>query len=147
MESQTSVSKQAPRELQNWRVQGNPLTLRQPFANPVPTLCQQGVFAEKGAHVHGKWGSAPPPPPKFPIHRLAPPPLLEDPLPLGFSVKPPPPPGERGAGARGRRGPIYRENEPPFRRKRLQPFANPLPSFSANPSPTPFFPWTPGTRF
>ena len=27
-----------------------------------------------------------------------------------------------------------------------QPFANPLPTFSANPSPTPLFPWTPGTR-
>ena len=40
MESQTSVSKRAPREFRNWRVQGNPLTLRQPFANPVPTLRQ-----------------------------------------------------------------------------------------------------------
>ena len=37
MESQTSVSKRAPREFRNWRVQGNPLTLRQPFANPSPT--------------------------------------------------------------------------------------------------------------
>ena len=33
-------SKRAPREFRNWRVQGNPLTLRQPFANPVPTLRQ-----------------------------------------------------------------------------------------------------------
>ena len=40
MESQTSVSKRVPREFRNWRVQGNPLTLRQPFANPVPTLRQ-----------------------------------------------------------------------------------------------------------
>ena len=40
MESQTSVSKRAPREIRNWRVQGNPLTLRQPFANPLPTLRQ-----------------------------------------------------------------------------------------------------------
>ena len=37
MESQTRVSKRAPREFRNWRVQGNPLTLRQPFANPSPT--------------------------------------------------------------------------------------------------------------
>ena len=29
--------KRAPRELQNWRVQGNPPTLCQPFANPSPT--------------------------------------------------------------------------------------------------------------
>ena len=29
-----------------------------------------------------------------------------------------------------------------------QPFAaNPLPTFAANPSPSPFFAWTPGTRF
>ena len=40
MESQTHVSKRAPREFQNWRVQGNPLTLRQPLANPLPTLRQ-----------------------------------------------------------------------------------------------------------
>ena len=40
MESQTRVSKRAPQEFRNWRVQGNPLTLRQPFANPSPTLCQ-----------------------------------------------------------------------------------------------------------
>ena len=40
MESQTLVSKWAPREFQNWGVQGNPLTLCQPFANPVPTLRQ-----------------------------------------------------------------------------------------------------------
>ena len=40
-ESQTHSSKQAFRELQSWRVQGNPLpTLRQPFANPSPTLHQ-----------------------------------------------------------------------------------------------------------
>ena len=44
MESQTRVSKRAPREFRNWRVQGNPLTpsptLRQPCANPSPTLRQ-----------------------------------------------------------------------------------------------------------
>ena len=47
MESQTRVSKRTPREFQNWRVQGNPLTLRnpsptlcQPFANPSPTFRQ-----------------------------------------------------------------------------------------------------------
>ena len=40
MESQTRVSKWAPREFRNWRVQGNPLTLRQAFANPSPTFRQ-----------------------------------------------------------------------------------------------------------
>ena len=41
MESQTGSSKPAFRELQDWRVQGNPLpTLRQPFANLSQTLCQ-----------------------------------------------------------------------------------------------------------
>ena len=40
MESQTSVSKRAPREFRTWKVQGSPLTLRQPCANPVPTLRQ-----------------------------------------------------------------------------------------------------------
>ena len=40
MKSQTSDSKRAPREFRNWRVQGNPLTLCQPFANPPPTLRQ-----------------------------------------------------------------------------------------------------------
>ena len=38
MESQTRVSKRVPREFRNWRVQGNPPTLRQPFANPLPTF-------------------------------------------------------------------------------------------------------------
>ena len=36
----TRVSKRAPREFRNWRVQGNPLTLRQPFANLSPTFRQ-----------------------------------------------------------------------------------------------------------
>ena len=43
LESQTRVSlksKRAPREFRNWRVQGNPLTLRQPFANLSPALRQ-----------------------------------------------------------------------------------------------------------
>ena len=40
MESQTQSSTRAPRELQNWRVQGNPPTLRQPCANPSPTFRQ-----------------------------------------------------------------------------------------------------------
>ena len=40
MESQTQASKQAPRESQKWRVQGNLPTLCQPFANLSPTLCQ-----------------------------------------------------------------------------------------------------------
>ena len=40
MESQTRVSKRAPRQFRNWRVQGNPLALRQPCANPSPTLRQ-----------------------------------------------------------------------------------------------------------
>ena len=31
MQSQTRSSKRVPRELRNWRVQGNPPTLRQPF--------------------------------------------------------------------------------------------------------------------
>ena len=47
-QTQTRVSKRAPREFRNWRVQGNPLTLRQhpvptlrqPFAKHSPTLCQ-----------------------------------------------------------------------------------------------------------
>ena len=57
----------------------------------VPTFLQrEGVFAEKGARFRGKCG-------------------------LGPS---PPTPGPSGGG--GRRGPIYRENEPPFRRKRLR---------------------------
>ena len=38
MESQTRVSKRAPRKFRDWRVQGNPPTLRQPFANPLPTF-------------------------------------------------------------------------------------------------------------
>ena len=38
MESQTRVSKRAPREFRNWRVQGNPLTLRQRCANPLQTF-------------------------------------------------------------------------------------------------------------
>ena len=37
--SSKRASKLAPRELQKWRVQGNPSpTLRQPFADPSPTL-------------------------------------------------------------------------------------------------------------
>ena len=40
MESQTRVSRRAPREFRTWRVQGNPPTLRQPCANPSPTLRQ-----------------------------------------------------------------------------------------------------------
>ena len=44
MESQTQSSKRAPRELQNWRVQGNPPTLHQPYANPLPTLRQPFSF-------------------------------------------------------------------------------------------------------
>ena len=45
MESQTRSSKRAPRELQSWRVQGNPPTLTrctlcEPLASPVPTLRQ-----------------------------------------------------------------------------------------------------------
>ena len=39
-ESQTCSSKRALRDLKTWRVQGNPPTLCQPFANPSPTLCQ-----------------------------------------------------------------------------------------------------------
>ena len=69
----------------------------------------------------------PPPPPKktSPCMPLAPPPLLEDhppPFPGIFSKTPTPPQGERGAGGWGGgagQGPIYRENEPPSRRKRL----------------------------
>ena len=54
MESQTHVSKRAPRrEFRNWRVQGNPPslsanplpTLRQPFANPLPTFAAN-LFCE-----------------------------------------------------------------------------------------------------
>ena len=66
----------------------------------------QGVFAEKGAHFHGKWGlSAPLPPTR--THPSPPP--------------PPTPPWDfqrgrgAGVGGGGGRGPIYCENEPPFR--------------------------------
>ena len=98
---------------------------------------KKGVFAEKGARFCGKWGLGALPPPQIPPYTplalppCPPPPLLEDP-PLGFSSKPPPPPkkggGGRGVGGGGGaegwggggRGPIYRENEPLFRRKRLK---------------------------
>ena len=43
MESQTSVSKQAPREFRNWRAQG---TLRQPFVNPFPTFSANPSFGQ-----------------------------------------------------------------------------------------------------
>ena len=63
------------------------------------------IFTVNGA-------SAPPPPPPIPrahLHACPPP---------SWRTKPP---RERGAGARGRGGgAIYRENEPPFRRKSLQ---------------------------
>ena len=39
-ESQTRSSKQAPRELQNWRVQGNLPTMCQPCVIPLPTFRQ-----------------------------------------------------------------------------------------------------------
>ena len=72
-----------------------------------------------------------PPPPKFPVHAPGPPPpplpppLLEDPPPRIFSKTPPP--QRKGGGGEGPgvgegggwRGPVYRENEPLFRRKRL----------------------------
>ena len=41
MESQIQSSKRAPRELQNWRVQGNPPTLRQPFV--LVNLCSLDI--------------------------------------------------------------------------------------------------------
>ena len=68
------------------------------------------IFAVKGA-------STPPPTPKFPVDTLGPPPPL---LPVIFSKTP-----TGGAGGAGGvygelgGGPFYRENEPPFRRKRL----------------------------
>ena len=95
------------------------------------SVLRKGVVAEKGARFRGKWGLGAPPPP---------PPLS----PGGWSSRTPPPPhppfllgvvfqekggggggpgvctGNLGGGGRGRRGPIYRENEPPFRRKRLR---------------------------
>ena len=65
MDSQTRVSKRAPREFRNWRVQGNPLTLRQPFANPWPTLRQtprqpfanplQNLFCQPLSNPHFPW--------------------------------------------------------------------------------------------
>ena len=61
MESQTSVSKRAPREFRNWRVQGNLLTLRQPFANPVPTLRQP--FANLSPTLCQPFLPTPPQPP------------------------------------------------------------------------------------
>ena len=67
-------------------------------------LKHEGVFAEKGARFRGKWGLGAPFPPNSPYTPLAlPPPLLEDPPPLGFSVKPRPPrkKGGRGRGAWG----------------------------------------------
>ena len=91
--------------------------LRKPRPATEPRL--EGVFAEKGARFHGKWGlGAPSPPPPFPNSPYTPWPPR--PPPPGFSVKPPPPPRGRGVGGGGRRGPIYRENEPLFRRKRLR---------------------------
>ena len=45
----------------------------------------KGVFAEKGAHFHGKRGLGTPPPQNSPYTPLPLPPLLEDPPPLGFS--------------------------------------------------------------
>ena len=105
------------------------------FANDLRNhfLSFQGVFAEKGARFHGKWGLGPPPP-NHPAPRPRPPPspggggvgvLLK--IPKGGVVF-----QERGGdqgcargnfggGGERRRGPIYRENEPPFRRKRLFP--------------------------
>ena len=95
------------------------------------------VFAVNGASA-----PLPPPPPNSPYTPLAlpplPPPLLGDPPPPGIFSKTPP--GERGGGGEGPgvgggggegpgvgggggwRGPVYRENEPLFRRKRLVPF-------------------------
>ena len=108
---------------------------KSPFAIGVQ-LQRKGVFAEKGARFRGKWGLGPPPPP---APRPRPPPfswgavgvLLKIPGKGGLS-------GEGGGGARGvceetfifwggggegsprAPSPIYRENEPPFRRKRLR---------------------------
>ena len=74
--------------------------------------------------------SAPPsPPPPNSPYTPGPFSLLEDPPPCWiFSKTPTGPPGERVGGegpgvgrGGGRRGPIYRENEPRFRRKRLSP--------------------------
>ena len=91
------------------------------------------VFAVNGARR-----PRPPPPPKtFPVHTPGPPPspLLEEPPPsFGIFSKTPTARrkgrgrvaggggGGRWPGGGGGRGPIYRENEPLFRRKRLTPF-------------------------
>ena len=63
----------------------------------------KGVFAEKGARFHGKWGlGAPSPPPsKFPVHTLAPaaPSPGRPPPPPGIFSKTPTAPQEKGGGA------------------------------------------------
>ena len=75
----------------------------------------KGVFAEKGARFRGKWGLGPPP---LPFSWVGVGGFTENPRGGGL-------PGEGGGGCvrgiwgGGGRGPIYRENEPPFRRKRL----------------------------
>ena len=97
----------------------------------------QGVFTEKGARFRGKWGSAPsvnPPPKKFPVHTPAPPlpspgrtppPWIFSKTSGIFSKTPTARQEKGGAGTRGRggggRGPMYRENEHLFRRKRQTP--------------------------
>ena len=96
---------------------------------------KEGVFAEKGARFRGKWGLAPPaPPPPRPL-APAPPPFL-----LGGSGGFTENPGGGGVFQEGggRRGPIYRENEPPFRRKRLKGVFLPSMTFESLPSENPF---------
>ena len=76
-------------------------------------------FRRKGAHFHGKWGLGAPSPPtsEFPVDTPGPPPLS------WIFSKTPTAPQEKGGGGEGSggwwRGPFYRENEPPFRWKRL----------------------------
>ena len=85
------------------------------------------VFAEKGARFRREWGSEPSAPSPLPSPGKDPPPLeIFSKTPWIFS-KTPTAPQEKGGGGGGGpgvggggRGPIYRENEPLFRRKLLK---------------------------
>ena len=95
--------------------------------SPIQCHQNQGVFAEKGARFHGKWGLGAPPHPR-PLLLAGGGGFTENPGGGVFQEGGAGGPARGvhgefgGGGGRGRRGPIYRENEPPFRRKRLNPF-------------------------
>ena len=94
----------------------------------------QGVFAEKGARFRCKWGPRRPSPPSPPTPDPSPRPqpwgrggFSENPGGGGGSSRRGGGEGQGcvrgiwggGGGGQGRRGPIYRENEPLFRRKHV----------------------------